>query len=122
MNEWINNNTPVDAVFLVSPENQSFLCEAKRSMIIGYKAVIHEPFFLIPWAENYQRIYRFKVDTKSEQMPAAQAYFSYLKNYFRPLPTEKLDYRIDDLSTCNYADSLGPVIHQQGTLVLTKVN
>ncbi len=45
MHEWIAEHTANDAVFLASPGDVSFLSEAHRSLLIGYKAVIHEPYF-----------------------------------------------------------------------------
>lgn len=57
MHFWIANNTPLDCVILPLPDDDSFLCEAQRSIPVGYKAIIHEPFFLLPWYKNFYSIY-----------------------------------------------------------------
>jgi hypothetical protein len=121
MHEWIEQHTGIDAVFLVSPNDNSFLCEAKRSLLIGYKAVIHEPFFMIPWAENFQRIYHFDLDTLQNKSPYVAAVKGFNTHLYQPLPNEKLDFRLDDLSQCQIDELLGPLVHKQGNLVLTKV-
>jgi len=121
MHEWIESNTPVDAVFMTSPTDNSFLCEAKRSLLIGYKSVIHEPFFMIPWAENFQRINHFDLDTLAGKSPYMAGINGFNTWYYEPLQNEKLDFRLDNLSTSKIADQLGPIVHKQGDLVLTKV-
>lgn len=57
MHFWIATNTPKDCVILPLPDDDSFLCEAQRSIPVGYKAIIHEPFFLLPWYKNFYSIY-----------------------------------------------------------------
>src|ERR1035437_2386488 len=57
MHEWIAANTEKDAVILTAPTDFYFACEAKRSMPIGWKAIIHEPFFMIPWYKKFTDVY-----------------------------------------------------------------
>ena len=57
MHFWIAANTPKECVILPLPDDDSFLCEAQRSIPVGYKAIIHEPFFLLPWYKNFYSIY-----------------------------------------------------------------
>ena len=121
MHEWIESNTSKDAVFLVSPADISFLCEAKRSLLIGYKSVIHEPYFMIPWAEKFQRIYQIEHTTNSTQSAYELAVNSYSNKIYFPLPNERVDYRIDNLNDCKFADQLGEIVHQEGKLQLTQV-
>lgn len=120
MHEWIRANTPVDAVFLISPDNFSFLCEAQRSLLIGYKAVIHEPYFMIPWAENFQRIYHFDHDTLTRQSTLAAAIKGFNNVWYQPLKNEKVDYRLDNLQTSKIDLADKKIVHKQGDLVLTK--
>jgi hypothetical protein len=121
MHEWIEKNTSKEAVFLVSPTDISFLCEAKRSLLIGYKAVIHEPYFMIPWAEKFQRIYQIQHTTNSPQSAYELAVNSYSSKIYFPLPNERVDYRIDNLNECKFANQLGEIVHKEGKLVLTRV-
>lgn len=56
MHEWIQSNTPVKARIISFPEDDSFLCEAKR--ICGWiKAIIHEPKFMFDWYEKINKFY-----------------------------------------------------------------
>ena len=57
MHMWIRENTPVNAVFLVPPDDDSFACEARRSQVTGFKAIVHEPRFLIPWYSDIVKAY-----------------------------------------------------------------
>lgn len=57
MHQWIASNTPVDALFVTFPSDDSFLCESKRSLLTGYKAVIHRQDFLIPWYGTLKDVY-----------------------------------------------------------------
>ena len=121
MHEWIERNTSKDAVFLVSPADISFLCEAKRSLLIGYKAVIHEPYFMISWAEKFQRIYQIKHTSNSPQSAFELAVDSYSSNIYFPSPNERVDYRIDNLDECKFANQLEEIVHQEGKFILTRV-
>jgi hypothetical protein len=121
MHEWIAEHTANDAVFLASPGDVSFLSEAHRSLLIGYKAVIHEPYFLIPWAANFQRIYDFNWRNLNGQSPFMAAIDGFNRRPYIPLPTEKLDYRLDDLRECKFPDQLGKVVHREGNYILTEV-
>ncbi|MCB0395463.1 MAG: hypothetical protein KDD36_02340 [Flavobacteriales bacterium] len=118
MHEWIRDNTPRDAVFLYSPDNSSFACQTQRSSLIGYKAIIHEPFFLLPWYEKFSLIYQVDVMSVGESNALEEATASYRENYTSPhvLP---YDYRIDRSDECMFQDKLGPVVHRSGVYVLT---
>ncbi len=121
MHEWIAVNTPVDAVFLVSPGNLSFLCDAKRSLLIAHKSVIHEPYFLIPWANNFQRIFEFKYDTLVNMSPLEAGKMGYNRRPYIPVKGEKLDYRLDNLTECTFTNQLGREIHREGDYILTEI-
>lgn len=121
MHEWIAKNTPVDAVFLVNPGNLSFLCDAKRSLFIGHKAVIHEPYFLIPWASNFQRIFDFKYDTLKNMSPLEAGKYGFNRKPYIPLKGEKVDYRLDNRNDCTFTNKLGREIHREGDYILTEI-
>ncbi len=97
MHDWISKNTPIDCVILTSPTNTSFLCEAKRSMPIGWKAIIHEPYFMIPWYAKFKTVYNNGADFKGFNV-LEQASLHY--NEFPPLPDINLnwDFRLMDIT------------------------
>ncbi|MES2656960.1 MAG: DUF6798 domain-containing protein [Bacteroidota bacterium] len=55
--EWILNNTPVDCIVLAPPNDYSFSCEAKRSMPVNYKAIVHEAPYLLQWKAGMEKYY-----------------------------------------------------------------
>jgi hypothetical protein len=119
MHYWIEKNTDIAAVFLVSPENNGFSSQAKRSMPIHYQAIIHEPFFMLPWYQDYKEIYGVSIENLEgidAREHAAQLYQT--RNYTGL--HKKIDYRLDNLETCTFSDELGPIVHQQGSWVLTE--
>ena len=55
-------------------------------------------------------------DRKDIRKQAAELYIS--RNY--KSNTYHVDYRIDDLSTCQYVSALGKIVHQSGNYILTE--
>lgn len=53
LHEWIRNNLPDSAVVLSFPSDDALRCETQRSSPITYKAIVHEPDFMLEW---YRRI------------------------------------------------------------------
>lgn len=79
MHEWIEKNTAKEDVILTSPDDNSFLCESKRSLSIGFKAVIHEPGFMVPWYRNYTTVYQLtekKYSSTNEVISIAKEHFN----------------------------------------------
>ena len=65
---WIASNTPKNALFVTFPADDSFLCESKRSLLTGYKAIIHRQDFMLSWYEKIKGVYGIaltKPDCKS---------------------------------------------------------
>lgn len=119
MHFWIAENTPKDISVLVSPDDNAFACQAKRSMPIHFQAIVHEPFFMLPWYEDYKEIYGVSIENLEGIDARAHAVKLYGTRNYRG--TEKhIDYRLDDLKTCAFSDELGPVLHQEGDWVLTE--
>lgn len=119
MHFWIEQNTPKDVSVLVSPDNNAFSCQAKRSMPIHFQAIIHEPFFMLPWYEDFQRIYGVSIDNLDGIDARAYAVKLYqTRNYHGSV--KEIDYRLDNLETCRFSDQLGPILHQEGNWVLTE--
>jgi hypothetical protein len=119
MHFWIEQNTPKDVSVLVSPDNNAFSCQAKRSMPIHFQAIIHEPFFMLPWYEDFQNIYGVSIDNLDGIDARAYAVKLYqTRNYHGSV--KEIDYRLDNLETCQFSDQLGPILHQEGNWVLTE--
>ena len=120
MHEWIRVNTPVDCVVLTSPNNYWFLCEAQRSMPVGWKAIIHEPFFLIPWYAKFITAYHNGLPFKGfNVLEQATDYYQ----QHPPLPSDKLswDYRLTDFKEGKINSEKETIVHQQGNYALLKV-
>jgi len=119
MHFWIAENTPKDVSVLVSPENNAFACQAQRSMSIHFQAIVHETFFMMPWYADFEKIYGVSIENLEGIDARAQAVSLYQTRNYRG--AEKLiDYRLDNLETCQFTEELGSVVHQQGKWVLTE--
>jgi hypothetical protein len=120
MHAWIKENTPKDAVFLIPPDDDAFACEAQRSQIVGFKAIIHEPRFLIPWYYDIVKAYGVdsaKVGRKTNAAEMLLQSFNNRSNEEIPL---QYDYRLDHLKDCKVINKLGHEVHRTGEYVLTK--
>ena len=119
MHFWIEENTDKRVSVLVSPDNNAFSCQAKRSMPIHFQAIVHEPFFMLPWYEDFKEIYGVSIENRTGLDVRLQAVESYQTRNYRG--SEKtIDLRIDNLQTCGFQDELGPVVHQEGNWILTE--
>lgn len=119
MHFWIEENTPKDISVLISPDNNAFPCQAKRSIPIHFQAIIHEPFFMLSWYEDFEEIYGVSIENLEgiDARKAASDKFQ-TRNYRGA--TKHIDYRLDNIETCQFVDELGAVIHQEGNWVLTE--
>lgn len=118
MHEWIRNHTPVNSLILPQPQDESFLCEAQRSIPVGYKGIIHTPEFMVKWYEMFVNVYgtgylKGTCDQKIIER-AAPDYESrpdsVIAKFIKP------DYRI----RMNSPHIREEIIHRQGELVLTR--
>lgn len=57
VHEWIEENTPDDALFATFASNESFICEAKRSQFVAWNPIIHEPAFMDEWFKRFGSLY-----------------------------------------------------------------
>jgi hypothetical protein len=119
LHEWIAQNLPKDAVILCSPENTSLICEARRSQVVQYQAIIHEPLYMLPWYVRFKDVYGVSLENADRNDIRKQAAELYLVRNFRGV-AYKIDYRIDDVSACKFVAELGPVAHQSGNYILTE--
>ncbi len=123
MHEWIKTHTEKDALFITLPDDDSFLCEAKRPLIVAYKAVIHEPWFMVQWYLDFLNAY--KVTDEINWLPkhviqnALENYYS--TNNYNYLLQHHVKYRVDDITKCKYKNELGKVVFKSGNYVLTKL-
>lgn len=120
MHLWIAKNTPTDAVFLSLPEDDSFLCEAKRSTPIGYKGIIPQPYFMFPWYEKMKNIYGVELSDKKCRKLMDEAKSKYHHRPDKIIQSDvKIDFRIWDL---NQIDSnhinWNQLIHREGAILL----
>lgn len=119
MHFWIAEHTAVNASFLVSPDNNAFACQAQRSMPIHFQAIIHEPFFMLPWYEDFKSVYGVSRENQNRVDARSQAVELYsLRNYRGA--EKSIDFRLDNTETCQFTDELGPVVHQKGNWILTE--
>ncbi len=119
LHEWIEKNLPKDAVLLCSTENTSLICEAKRSQAVQYQSIIHEPFYMLPWYEKFKTVYGVSLENAEQKDIRKQAAELYLTRNYKS-SSYKIDYRIDNITTCKYAAELGKVVHQSGDWVVTE--
>ena len=117
MHHWIKENTENDALILIPPNDNSFTCQAKRSVPIHYTAIVHEPKFMLDWYAWYRDIYGVSLDNL-ELNAKDDAVANYATRNYKGREYG-IDLRLDDLSTCQFKDDLGPVLHQEGDWVLT---
>jgi hypothetical protein len=54
--DWVRLNTPVDAVFLVPPDEQAFRLRARRAIVINFKAVPQLATELPGWRDRLERV------------------------------------------------------------------
>lgn len=64
---WVKENTPQNALFLTPPNDYSFNCEAQRSTVVNYKAIVHETNYLIAWKNAMEKYYELDF-TKIERL------------------------------------------------------
>jgi len=116
MHLWIRENTPKDAVFVSFASDGSFLCEARRSLVVAYKGIIHSPEFMIPWYEKMQAVYRVPIlENSCRQNVLARADSSYAA-----MPDSLIDLRFRFRLWKNEPlPGSGPEIHRVGSYVLT---
>lgn len=121
LHERINNELPKEVMILSMANDESFLCEAKRSIPVGYKAIIHEKDFMLDWYKRMGELYQVgladgscsqQVTDRAKTLPNAVLPASYGINY-RVLNTELIDY-----DSAFY----GPIVFRQGVYLLTKVS
>ncbi len=56
MCQWVKDNTPEDALFLVPPEEQSFRLHAQRAIIVNFKGVPQLNAELVVWRDRLQDV------------------------------------------------------------------
>lgn len=120
LHERIDREIPKEAVILPMVNDESFLCEAKRSIPVGFKAIIHEKDFMLDWYERMGELYQvsIKPGTCNQEVIARS---KILQNSQLPLKYN-IDYRIIDSDLIDYNPVVyGEEVFRQGQFVLTKV-
>ncbi|MBL7922869.1 MAG: hypothetical protein JNL88_01590, partial [Bacteroidia bacterium] len=122
MHLWISEHTGLHERFITLPGDDSFLCEARRSLVVGYKAILHRPDFLPEWYDKMQRVYG--VDTAQARcgnvyVLAHDMYHQRRDAMIRVNPPA--DYRLYELNQLD-AKRVDPskILHQEGGIILMK--
>mgnify|MGYP007024809724 CR=1 FL=1 len=119
MHSWISENTAKDVVVLTSPHDNGFSCVAKRSMPSHWQAIMHQSFFIVQWYEDFVDIYGVSLENLKGTDPRAHAVELYATRNYRGA-RKHIDYRLDNIETCQFTDQLGPVVRQEGNWILTE--
>lgn len=117
MHDWIALNTPLNATFLIPPNNTSFSCEAKRSLLVSVHAQVHTPTSTLKWYKNYSKTYGVTTENVGNKPFREVALLNYQTQI---MPTEA-EYRLDKVDDCKFLDQLPPAVHQAGEWRLTKL-
>ena len=121
VHQWINVNTPNDAILLVSPLDDAFACEAQRSQPVNFKAVVHEPFYFIKWNIAMRDYYNVDFEKVGNNMAITQAEFNF-ENVLKYPVNNLAQYRIDHLKQSKITSQLGEIIFKNGDWIVTKIN
>lgn len=119
MHQWISINTDKTAKVLVSPENSSFSCQAKRAMPVHFHAIIHEPEFMLPWYVKIQKIYGVGLEDISETNARDLASQMFATRNYRG-SNFAIDYRLDNANTCQFQNDLGAIVHHEGPWIFSR--
>jgi len=119
MHGWISAHTPKDALFLVPPDNTSFSCQAKRPMPVHFHAIIHTPEFMLPWYEKIRTVYGVGLEDIHEMNARDLASHLYTMRNYRGSEF-KINYRLDNDTSCVFITELGPIVHREGNWILTE--
>lgn len=65
MHDYIYNYTPVDAMALTFPKDESFICEAKRSQYVAFNPIIHESCYMQEWLRRYEHLLDHRINMDS---------------------------------------------------------
>ena len=57
MHDWVKANTPTNAVVLSFPNDFGVMSQTQRSVPVSYKAIIHNPGFILPWFSRMKELY-----------------------------------------------------------------
>jgi hypothetical protein len=86
--DWIRGNTPVDAVFLVTPNDEEFRVLAQRSIIVNFKAVPQLSGELIEWRRRMENVLELS-DLRTLPRPHANTVRA-IRDRFDALPADRL--------------------------------
>lgn len=119
MHLWIREQTPKQALFLVSPDNKGFSCQAQRPMPVHFHAIIHSPGFMMPWYAKVKDIYGVGLEDigSSNARKLATERYEMVQYKGNAYP---ITFRLDHTEQCRFVDELGPIVHREGPWVLTR--
>lgn len=122
MHHWIRENTPENAVVIPCPDDDSFLCEAGRSIPVGYKAIIHNRSFMLEWYERMKSVYGVEMlpgECRQEVLKRALIRYSAMadKEVKSPVPVDYRIMRKDMRLSPGWTQNL---VHREGEYLLLK--
>lgn len=87
--EWAKRNTPVDAVFLVPPDEQSFRLHAERAIVVNFKGVPQLNGELVEWKRRLQDVLAM-TDLTNLRRPTLDDVLDAIRERYAALPAEHL--------------------------------
>jgi hypothetical protein len=88
MCRWVRTNTPVDAVFLVPPDDSVFRLEAHRAIIVNFKHVPQLSAELIEWSRRLKTV--LVLDRLNELPGRYQQTLAAIRDRYDSLSTNQL--------------------------------
>lgn len=119
MHEWIKKNTDVDAIFIIPPNDESFLCEAQRSTMVSYKPMIHQEKYQVDWLNKMMQLCGITIEELKDgnaKKTLLLGYYDNMSNFasFNP------DYIIANKSDFKFKPNEFPIVYEAGSWILLK--
>jgi hypothetical protein len=118
MHWWIRQHTPPDAMILIPPNDDRYLCEAQRGTPVAWKGIIHESWFMIPWYRDFTSVYGKLSPGQNIPAKAATTYRNRPDHLIRP--ARQAGFRLLDLSMPGPQPAEERVVHREGQYVLLR--
>lgn len=64
IHEWMNDHLPDSAIVLSFPSDDALRCEVRRSTPVTFKAIVHEPAFMLEWYRRIHDYYHLTAETQ----------------------------------------------------------
>ncbi len=109
-------------MFITDPSDDSFSCEAQRSMPVNYKAVVHDANYMLQWFERMKTYYAVSDEKAKIVLPIEQAIENY-NHQFIPAIAAQCDYALFRSNVSNdLLAQYGVIAHRTNDWTLVKIN